>query len=195
MEISCYEDLVLRPDQDISSVFLMEKVMSALHLICVESEQKYGMVNIGLGFPQYNKEKKSLGQIIRLFSHDSSILHNLSSDIRLQRLEDYIQKGEICPIPTTLRGYVQYQRMQFKENKDRLIRRFAKRHHMDIKLAENKYQECKKPVINLPYVTLTSSSSKKRFRLYIKESSLTENSSPLVFSSYGLTKSGVLPYF
>lgn len=194
MEIVCYEDLILKSVQEISVTFLMEKVMSALHMICVESEHTYGFVNFGVGFPQYNMEKKSLGHIIRLFATKDDILQKLSSDTRLVRLDDYVQKGEISPIPT-LDGYVQYRRVQFKENKDRLVRRYAKRHQTNLKLTESRYSEYKRCSSTLPYITMDSLSSRQRFKLYIKELTLRENSSPLVFNSYGLTKSGALPHF
>ena len=51
-----YQDLNLLPTQDVSLNFLMSKVMSVIHLVCVESERAFGVVNIGIGFPKYDKE-------------------------------------------------------------------------------------------------------------------------------------------
>ena len=191
-----YEDLILLPDQEISVSFLMGKVISALHLICIESEHAIGAVNIGLAFPRYSKEKRSLGNVVRLYAQNPDTLRNSSSDSRIRRLDDYIRKGGITPVPSVVQGYVQYRRMQFKENKARLIRRHAKRHDLDINQAAKQYTDYKIPANDLPYVTLNSLSSQQRFRLYIDEVRLeTKNDNNLVFSSYGLTKSGVLPYF
>ena len=190
-----YQDLILLPNQEVSSTFLMGKVISALHLIFVEDEHKTGCVNIGLGFPRFNREKRTLGNIVRLYASSPDILLNSSCNSRLLRLTDYIKKGEIQPIPNIVQGYVQYRRIQFKENKERLVRRYAQRHHVDMKQAEKEYSCYKNPENNLPYVTLDSLSSGQRFRLYIDEVLQVENNNTLVFSSYGLIKSGALPYF
>ena len=191
-----YEDLILLPNQEIPVSFLMGKVISALHLICIESEHATGAVNIGLAFPRYSKEKRSLGNVVRLYAHNPDTVRNSSSDSRILRLDDYIRKGEITSVPSAVQGYVQYRRMQFKENKARLIRRHARRHDLDINQAAKQYTDYKIPANDLPYVTLNSLSSQQRFRLYIDEVRLeTKNDNTLVFSSYGLTKSGVLPYF
>ncbi len=190
-----YKDLILLPNQEVSAAFLMGKVISVLHLICVEDEHRTGSVNTGIGFPGYNKEERTLGNLVRLFAANPDILHNSSSDRRLLRLDDYLKQGDIQPVPDTVQGYVQYRRVQFKENKERLVRRYAKRHNMDIKQAMKVYADYKNPANDLPYVTLDSLSSGQRFRLYINEVLQTDNTNPPVFNNYGLTKSGFLPYF
>ena len=191
-----YEDLILLPNQEIPVSFLMGKLLSALHLICIESEHATGSVNIGLAFPRYSREKRSIGNVVRLYAQNPDTLRNSSSDIRIRRLDDYIRKGEIAPVPAAIHGYVQYRRVQFRGNKARLIRRSAKRHGMDINKAKALYADYKAPANDLPSVTLNSLSTQQRFRLYIDEVRQEEgNDNPLVFGSYGLTKSGVLPYF
>ena len=136
-----------------------------------------------------------MGGIVRLFAHHPEILSNLSSDVRLIRLDDYIQKGEILPVPDTIQEFVQYQRVQFKENKERLVRRYAQRHQMDINQARKKYADYINPVNNIPYVTLNSLSTGQRFNLYVDEVLQASNTESLAFNSYGLTKFGALPYF
>lgn len=183
------------PNQEVPVNFLIKKVMTVIHLICVESEHCTGAVNLGLGFPQYNKEEKNLGSVIRLFAYSYDILRNATCDHRMQRLDDYIRKGEILEVPSDIREYVQYKRIQFKTNKERLMRRYAKRHNMDIGQVENLYVGYSSQKENLPYVMMDSLSSGLRFRLYIDEVKQLENSSPLIFNCYGLTVSGSLPYF
>lgn len=195
MEKLYYQDLILLANQEVSTNFLMSKVISALHLILIESEHNTGSIKMGVAFPRYCKEKRTLGNIVRLFAHRTDILSNLSSDSRLLRLDDYIQKGEVLPVPDTVQEFVQYQRVQLKDNKERLVRRYAKRHQMDINQAEKKYAGYINPVNNLPYVVLNSLSTGQRFRLYIDEVLQPQNTEPLVFNSYGLTKVGVLPHF
>lgn len=190
-----YQDLILLANQEVSTNFLMSKVISALHLVLVEDEHNTGCINIGIAFPGYSKEKRTLGGIVRLFAHHPEILSNLSSDVRLIRLDDYIQKGEILPVPDTIQEFVQYQRVQFKENKERLVRRYAQRHQMDINQARKKYADYINPVNNIPYVTLNSLSTGQRFNLYVDEVLQASNTESLAFNSYGLTKFGALPYF
>ena len=190
-----YQDLFLQADQEVSSNFLMSKVISALHLVLVEEEHNTGSINIGIAFPGYSKKKRTLGSIVRLFAHHPDILSNLSSDARLIRLDDYIQKGEIHPVPDTVQEFVQYQRIQFKENKERLVRRYAQRHQMDINQARKRYANYTNPVNNIPYVTLNSLSTGQRFNLYVDEVLPAKKTEFLAFNSYGLTKFGALPYF
>jgi CRISPR-associated endonuclease Csy4 len=190
-----YQDLILLANQEVSTNFLMSKVISVLHLVLVEDEHNTGSVNIGIAFPRYSKEKRTLGRIVRLFAYHPDILSNLSSEARLSRLDDYIQKGEILPVPDTVQEFVQYQRVQFKENKERLVRRYAQRHQIDINQARKKYSSYINPVNNIPYVTLNSHSTSQRFNLYVDEVLQDKNTESLGFNSYGLTKFGALPYF
>jgi len=189
-----YQDLNLLPTQDVSLNFLMSKVMSVIHLVCVESERAFGVVNIGIGFPKYDKEKRSLGSVVRLFAVNSDILLNSSSDRRLCRFEDYIQKGEVRLVPSTSCRYVQYRRIQIK-NKERIVRRYAKRHHANKEYVQKIYESCRNYSVDLPFVMMDSLSSGHRFSLFIDEVLQDKNFNTLSFNSYGLTKSGTLPYF
>ena len=190
-----YQDLVLLANQEVSPSFLMSKVINALHLILVEGEHKTGSINIGVAFPRYNKKKPTLGNIVRLFAYHTDVLSNLCSESRLLRLSDYIQKREILPVPDSVKEFVQYHRVQLKGNKERLMRRYAKRHQIDINQAEKVYASYNIPENDIPYVMINSLSTKQRFNLYVDEVLQAKNTESLVFDSYGLTKLGVLPYF
>jgi len=195
MDILYHEDIVLKPSQDIALNFLMSKVMSALHLIFVESEKENGVIKLGLGFPMYNKEKLELGNLLRLYAEEPIFLKKATEDVRLKRLDDYLSIGEIKQQPSSIYGYKQYRRIQIKESKDRLIRRYAKRHNIDLEQAKKKYDSFKSSVNLLPFVMMESLSSKQRFRLYIEEVKQEKYMGPPLFNSYGLTKSGSLPIF
>lgn len=190
-----YKDLTLLTDQDVTSCFLMGKIMPVLHLICVETEHKNGSFKLGIGFPLYNRERKDLGNILRLYADNSSILENAIEDNRLQKFKDYFYTSAAKETPETVQGYTQFRRVQFKENKERLIRRFAKRHKSDIAQAKREYANFSQVKIELPYIVLDSKSSGQRFRLYIEEVNLEKNPGIPEFNSYGLTKTGGLPVF
>ena len=190
-----YVDMTLRPDQDIPLHFLMGKLMSVIHSACVDCEHAHGFVNFGVGFPQYSRKSKSLGRIIRLFASDSVTLPKVISDNRILRFSDYLQIDEIKQSPSKCQGHVQYRRVQYKSGKDRLIRRYAKRHNIDLDIAKDFYTHFSRPEADLPYLVLESSSSKQQFRLYIDEVLQPRDEGKPIFSSYGLTKGGSLPYF
>ena len=58
-----YQDLFLQADQEVSSNFLMSKVISALHLVLVEDEHNTVSINIGIAFPVYSKKKTNFGEL------------------------------------------------------------------------------------------------------------------------------------
>lgn len=190
-----YKELTLLPDQEIATNFLMSKVMSALHLVCVEFEHRSGVVKLGIGFPEYSKEKRTLGNKVRLFATTSEVLDRTTGNSRLQHLGEYLRIGALRRTPDSVNGYVQYLRVQFKENKERLIRRYVQRHQMDLEETEKLYSNFKRPEPNLPYVTMNSLSSGQRFKLYISMVIQTSENGVPVFNSYGLIKTGSLPLF
>lgn len=190
-----YLDIKLLSDQEVTSSFLMEKIMSAFHLIFVETERNNGSFKIGIGFPLYNKTKRELGNILRLYADSSFILENAIKDNRIKKFNDYLITSDIKITPETVHGYSQFRRVQFKENKERLVRRFARRHKTDIDLAEKEYVSFSPQKSELPYIVLDSKSSGHRFKLYIDEVYQEKNTGLPVFNSYGLTKTGSLPIF
>ena len=90
-------------------------------------------VPIGVSFPEYviGEKYSVLGGKLRLFAQDEATLAQFDAAKWLSRLSDYVHCTSIRPLPERLTGYAIYQREQPKTNKERLARRYAKRHNID----------------------------------------------------------------
>ena len=97
-------------------------------------------------------------------------------------------------VPEKLTGYAIYQREQPKTNKERLARRYAKRHNVDYDTALVRYSEMVHKTIATPFIRLKSLSGDQEFCLWIKKSMAAEPSGS-TFSSYGLSAISTVPDF
>ena len=172
----------------------------------MRNDQK--QVPIGISFPEYvTGEKYSvLGSKLRLFAEDEATLVGFEAAKWLSRLSDYVHCTSIRPVPDKLTGYAIYQRQQPKTNKERLARRYAKRHKLDFETALNgtvvlrdqstQFRYCDMPQqsIKTPFIRLQSLSSEQTFCLWIKKTLVSE---PVTghYSSYGLSATTVVPEF
>ena len=97
-------------------------------------------------------------------------------------------------MPEKLTGYAIYQREQPKANKERLARRYAKRHNEDYDTAVLRYREMVHKTIASPFISLKSLSGDREFCLWIKKSVMAEPSGA-TFSTYGLSAVSTVPEF
>ncbi len=191
-----YLDITLLPNPEVGQHFLWSKVFQQIHLGLVEMQDEQGRVPIGLSFPEYiTGEKFSLlGGKLRLLAKDEAILSQFNASQWLSRLSDYVHCTSIRPVPEKLTGYAIYQREQPKTNKERLARRYEKRHDVDYDSALKCYSEMAHQTITNPFIRLKSLSSGNEFCLWIKKTVVTEPSS-MAFSSYGLSAVSTVPEF
>lgn len=211
-----YQELTLLPQEEISIYFLWSKTFQQIHLGLVEIQDAQKRVPIGLSFPEYKMGEKFgiLGSKLRLFATDESALTRFDAASRLSRLSDYVHCTGIRPVPSTVKGYAVYQREQPKTGRERLVRRYAKRHNLDYETAFNgkvelcakhdnatecermlmSYSEMPHKTIPTPFIRLKSLSSGNTFCLWIKKSEA-ENSGDGVFTTYGLSSTSALPEF
>ncbi len=214
--LNYYQELSLLPQEEIPIHFLWSKVFQQIHLGLVEMQDEQGRVPIGLSFPGYvTGEKFSfLGGKLRLFADDEATLDQFNASQWLSRLDDYMHCTGIRPVPEKITGYAIYQREQLKTNKERLARRYAKRHNMDYETALNgtidlltdkvpantdykmHFRYCDMPQKNVPtpFIRLKSVSSEQMFCLWIKKTVVAEPSGT-TFSSYGLSAVSTVPEF
>ncbi|MFA5919798.1 MAG: type I-F CRISPR-associated endoribonuclease Cas6/Csy4 [Methylococcaceae bacterium] len=183
-----YLEITLLPNPEVGINFLWSKVFQQIHLGLVEMQDERGRVPIGLSFPDYvTGEKYSvLGGKLRLFAKNEATLSRFNISKWLSRLSDYVHCTSIRPVPEKLTGYAIYQREQPKTNKERLARRYAKRHNVDYDTALSCYSSMAHQTITTPFIRLKSLSSDKAFCLWIKKTVVTEPSGT-TFSSYGLS--------
>ena len=72
-----YQDLTLIPEEEIPLHFLWEKVYQQLHLALVERLEN-GKSRVGVSFPKYSKEGRSLCNKLRLLALEKSNLEALN---------------------------------------------------------------------------------------------------------------------
>lgn len=209
-----YLEITLLPNPEVGLNFLWSKVFQQLHLGFVEAQDVEKRVPVGVGFPKYQAEAKrfSLGDKCRLFAEDESTLQRFNAPQRLARLSDYVHCTGVRPVPDKLLGYAVYRRAQPKTNPERLARRYARRHGLDLATALNmtvevraaaeneayplafRYCDMLKPSVALPFIRLQSLSGGQTFCLWISK---TEAVAAVdgSFSAYGLSSVATVPEF
>ncbi len=189
-----YQDITLIPADDIGLYFLWGKVYQQLHLALVEQQIEKNVTDIGVGFPEYRKKPKALGCKIRLFAANEARLNELNIVKWLERIMDYVHITSIKAVPDVTQGYEKFSRLQAKANIERLARRAAKRKAISYEEALKERLHIKVDLPNFPYLQVKSLSKGEGFSLFVKSEVAKENIKGL-FSTYGLSKGGVLPKF
>ena len=194
--LNYYQELSLLPQEEIPIHFLWSKVFQQIHLGLVELQDDQGRVPIGISFPDYvTGEKYSvLGGKLRLFAQDEAVLDQFNVGKWLSRLSDYVHYTSVRPVPEKLNGYAIFQREQPKTNKERLARRYSKRHSVDYGTALVRYSEMVHKTIATPFIRLKSLSGDQEFCLWIKKTMVAEPEGT-TFSSYGLSALSTVPDF
>ena len=209
-----YLEITLLPNPEVGLNFLWSKVFQQLHLGLVETQDSEERGAIGIGFPKYRAEDKrlSLGDKCRLFAEDDTTLERFNAPQRLARISDYVDCTGIRPVPDKLLGYSIYRRVQPKTNPERLARRYAMRHGLDLETAMTttvelktpagdvgypttfRYADMAVPSVALPFIRLQSLSGGQTFCLWIAKS---EVAVPVAgsFSAYGLSSVATVPEF
>jgi CRISPR-associated endonuclease Csy4 len=193
-----YIELTLLPNPEVDLYFLWSKVFQQVHLGLVEMQDDQGQSAIGIAFPDYKEGDKFalLGSKLRLFAPSETLLESLNIRNCLVRLEDYVHITSIRPVPEKVDGYVIYQRRQAKTGKERLARRYAKRHqetNYEDALA-NQYEQFADEHLTFPFIQLNSLSSGHPFRIWISKQ-IVAQANEGKFSCYGLSASTALPHF
>lgn len=210
-----YLEITLLPNPDINLFNLWSKTFQQIHLGLVEMQDDQGRVPVGVAFPNYvSGEKYSLlGDKLRLFAPDETTLARFDAARWLERLRDYVHCTSIRPVPASINRYATYHRVQAKTNKERLARRYAKRHGVDFATAlhgivdvsaraepdahykrQFRYNDLPPPAITGPFIRMDSLSGGHSFRLCIKKTVVAEPS-PGGFSTYGLSRQATVPEF
>jgi CRISPR-associated endonuclease Csy4 len=209
-----YLEITLLPNEEIPIYFLWSKMFQQIHLGLVETQRGDNQRSIAVSFPGYvaNDQFITLCSKLRLFSPDLDTLVRFDAPQRLARLSDYVHCTSIRPVPDKLTGYAIYRRERPKTNPDRLARRYAKRHGLDLETALNITVELKAPVgdaayptkfryadmtvpsVALPFIRLQSLSGGQTFCLWIAKSDV---GAPVAgsFSAYGLSSVATVPEF
>jgi CRISPR-associated endonuclease Csy4 len=193
-----YLEITLLSNPDINLFSLWSKAYQQIHLGLVEMQDAQGHVPIGVSFPEYTQEKPYgiLGEKLRLFAPEPKMLEAFNVDKWLSRLSDYVHYTSIRQVPANLKGHATYQRYQPKAfaQRERLARRYAKRHNMDYDSALAYYKDNRKEPSDVPFIHLTSLSGGQAFRFFIKkiprDVAVKGN-----YNTYGLSTIATVPEF
>lgn len=193
-----YVEITCLPDEDVSSGFVMGRVMDVLHLCLVNLEKRLGMNPVGISFPEYrygDDVAPEIGTKIRLLSRDASHLESLDLKSQLQRFADYVHVRSVGSIERPNLAFALFKRIQPKSSRERLVRRQAKRSNRSEDEVRAQYQVFAEQQTKLPYVNMKSHSSDSPFRLFVQKQAMSPGDNEWQFSTYGLSSTIPVPDF
>ncbi len=183
-----YLDIDILPDPEFTPNLLMNELVGKLHRALVELKTN----NLGISFPRYDRAASRLGSKLRLHSSTKD-LSMLMEKSWLTGMKDHIFTSMILEVPVDIK-YLNVRRVQSKSNAERIRRRQMKRHGLSEKEACERVPETVERRLDLPFVTLKSSSTDQVFRLFIDQY-VAEGLNPGSFNTYGLSPTASLPLF
>lgn len=189
-----YLDIRLLPDADFNATVLLAALYAKLHRVLSAQQSR----DIGVSFPGYtvgsqqdkNHTPLSLGATLRLHG-SAAALDRLMASRWLSGFADHAMTGDIRPVPATARA-IRVQRRQAKSNPARERARLIRRQGVDQAEALRRIPDSKARRLQLPFITLDSSSTGQRFLLFIDQHTVAQ---PVTgeFNSYGLSSNATLP--
>ncbi|MCD0461983.1 type I-F CRISPR-associated endoribonuclease Cas6/Csy4 [Roseiconus lacunae] len=211
---SHYCEFTCRGDVEISTGFLMGRLLHALHITMVNATPKHGRCSLGITFPQYRPFEAEdyrriqpqadsdssgwplppIGSQIRLFARSETELQAIEWSRSMVGLGDYIDRSAPRSTPRTVDRFAAFARRQPKGSPERLMRRAMKRHGIDEAEARRRYANYSIDRCRLPWVDMKSEGSRHQFRLFIERIERPA-STDWGFSTYGLSRSVGLPDF
>jgi CRISPR-associated endonuclease Csy4 len=188
-----YIDIKLLGDTEVSLGFIWQKIYAQMHLAQAEHKNSENMCRVGFAFPRY-MQKFPLGDTLRVFASTEDELEVLKIKERLKNFLDYVTISDKKKVPTDIKGYMTFDRKQFKSNPERLARRYAKRHNITVDEALKVYENMQAQKTKLPFVMLKSNSSNQHMKLFI-ERCTSDIEVKGLFNTYGLSKTSTVPVF
>lgn len=151
--------------------FILSHLLMGLHWLFIKQQDEDGLIRIGIGFPEYDTEKQTLGKIISLFGDEDS-LAQLNLPHSTPDLRDFIRVSS--PVEVVSPGkYTIFQKAKPKGHPENKIRRAMRRHGLTREEAERRYSEYQAQdrhsrVKGLPYLKLYSKSTRQTYPVYIR---------------------------
>ena len=190
-----YQDITFIPDEEIPLYFLWEKLYQQLHLALVERLED-GKSKVGISFPKYSKEGRSLCNKLRLLALEKPDLEALNMDKYFDRLNDYIHRTSIKEVSADkITGYAFFKREQIKNNHERLARRRACKMGVPYEQALAFFAKKKVQRSEAPFIYLNSQTNGNRYPLFIVMEETNVVPGTAAFSSYGLSNNCSVPLF
>lgn len=186
---SHYIDLKLLPDPEIGPNHLLGALYDRLHQALVQ----HGKGNIGVSFPGYSINPRTLGCSLRLHGDGETLGAFMQTDW-LRGVRDHVRMSEIAPAPADA-CHRSVQRKQFKTSAARLRRRRMRRKGETQEQARAAIPDCAEQRSHLPYAYLHSRSTRQPFPLFIRLGALQPGSVVGPFDTYGLSQHATIPWF
>lgn len=184
-----YIDLRVVPDPESSPAQLLGALYDRLHLALVQQR----LDSIGVSFPQYSTNPRTIGNMLRLHGSDSTLSQFMQIDW-LKGMRDHVRMTEIALAPADA-PYRTVHRRQFKTNVERLRRRRMKRKGETEQEASQAIPAAVERRPDLPYVHLRSRSTGQPFCLFIALGQLRQTPAAGLFNSHGLSGVATIPWF
>lgn len=184
-----YVDIRLLPDPEFSQAHLLGALYAKFHRALVGLDTH----EIGVSFPQYSMQPRTLGRIMRVHGRDGALNALLSADW-LRGMRDHVELGALSAVPQE----VQYRRLlrrQFKTSVDRLRQRRMRRKGETYEQAAQAIPDGVERQPDLPYVQLRSASTGQRFCLFLSLGAPELKAVAGEFNAYGLSSTATLPWF
>ncbi len=186
---SHYIDLRVLPDPETSPAQLLGTLYDRLHLALVQQR----LDTLGVSFPQYSTNPRSIGSVLRLHGNDASLRHLMQTDW-LKGMRDHIRMSEVAPAPMDA-SHRTVHRRQFKTNVERMRRRRMRRKDETPEQVAEAIPSTVERHPTLPYLHLHSRSTGQPFHLFIALGSLQQEAVPGRFNSHGLSRTTTIPWF
>lgn len=189
-----FVEITLLPDIETPLNILLGKVFHAIHHRLVELQDSEKTVAIGLSFPEYKISPAWIGDKIRLFANDDTLLGSFNVKKVLSIYSDYLHITSIRQVPDDVKAYVRYRRYQPLNNMEALARRKAKREGVSYAEAIARYAQFSREQCPLPYIKMRSDSTNKTYSLFIRKDKA-DNDEAFTFNTYGMSIKGAVPEF
>jgi CRISPR-associated endonuclease Csy4 len=184
-----YIDITVRPDPESNAPQLLGALYNRLHLTLVQ----HRLDDIGISFPGYTVNPRTLGTTLRLHGSDQA-LQQLAQADWLKGVRDHVRMTDIASVPAAA-SHRTVQRKQFKTSAERLRRRRMRRKGETEEQAAKAIPSSMEHRPNLPYVYLRSHSTGQPFCLFITLGPLARDATIGSFNSYGLGGMATIPWF
>lgn len=184
-----YTDIKVVPDAECGPTPLLGALCDHLHLALVQQQRD----SIGISFPDYSLNPRTLGMTLRLHGSAADLQQLLASDW-LRGMRDHVRIKEIAEAPADA-PHRTVQRKQFKTSAERLRRRRMRRKGETEEQARAAIPSSVERRPDLPYIHLHSRSTRQPFCLFIALGPLQPSATPGRFNSHGLGQPASIPWF
>jgi len=187
--MDAFVDLRLLPDPEFPATTLMNALFSKFHRGLV----RFGEGNIGVSFPEVGDGARSLGTRLRLHGKADALQGFMDSNW-MQGMRDHVHIGSPAPVPAGARHRI-VRRVQAKSSPERLRRRLIARKGISETDAHLAIPDSAAKTLALPFILLKSQSTGQQFPLFVEHLPVQDNAQAGVFSAYGLSTNGTIPWF